>query len=171
MYDLAVDFLDAITLAMETTPAGAPDASYIVLGEPAWASSCAQAVVQIGMLGEGATSPSSPPEATGQRFERGRVNLVTLVGYAMRCQPILEGNGQNVQLPTTADLQAAAKKGYEDGWAIWNYITRLLRKDELFEGPCSIDHFDGGTPFTPEAGLGGWKFVMRVELQGYDPTP
>lgn len=171
MFDLAQEFLDAVTEAMETTPAGAPDASYVVIGNPAWADFCSQAVVTIPTLTEGGTSPSTPTEVTGQRFETGRVNLVGLTAYAMRCQPITEGNGNTIRLPTPTELTAAAKAAYEDGWAIWNYVTRLLRKNELFEGPCSIDHFDGGQAFTPEAGLGGWRFNMRVELQGYDPTP
>jgi hypothetical protein len=171
MYDLAVDFLNAVVSAMATTDEGIVGlTSYVTLGEPALASDCDQAIVQIAGLGEGATSPTTPPEVTGMRHSRGRLNLVGLAAYALRCSPITEGNSQVPMLPSFASLQQTAKIGYEDGWAIWNWITRAIDKGTLFDGPCSVVHFGGGIPFTPEAGLGGWLFRIRVELQGYDPT-
>ena len=172
MFDLAVDFLDAVVAAMATTEEGiAGLSSYVTLGQPALASDCDQAIVQVVGLGEGATSPTTPPEATGMRHSRGRLNLVTFTAYALRCSAITRGNGQVVELPSFAELQEVAKIGYEDGWAIWNYVTRAIDRGTLFGGPCSVVHFDGGIPFTPEAGLGGWLFTIRVELQGYDPAP
>lgn len=171
MYDLAVDFLDAVVSAMATTDEGIDGlTSYVTLGEPALASDCDQAIVQITGLGEGATSPTTPPEVTGTRHSRGRLNLVGMTAYALRCSPITEGSGQVVQLPSFASLQETAKIGYEDGWAIWNWVNRAINSESLFNGPCTVVHFDGGIPFTPEAGLGGWLFRIRVELNGYDPT-
>lgn len=172
MYDLAVDFLAAVVAAMGTTEDGIDGlSSYVTLGEPALALDCDQAIVQMIGLGEGATSPTSPPEATGMRHSRGRLNLVGMRAYALRCSAITRGNNQVIELPSFDELQQVAKIGYEDGWAIWNYVTRAIDRDTLFGGPCSVVHFDGGVPFTPEAGLGGWVFTIRVELQGYDPTP
>lgn len=171
MYDLAVDLLDAVVAAMATTDTGITGlSSYVTLGAPALASDCDQAIVQVTTLGEGATSPTTPPEITGMRHLRGRLNLVGLAAYALRCSEITEGNSQVVMLPSFATLQEVAKIGYEDGWAIWNWITRAIDAGTLFGGPCSVVRFDGGVPFTPEAGLGGWLFSLRVELQGYDPT-
>jgi hypothetical protein len=61
MYDLAVDFLDAVVTAMGTTEEGIQGlSSYVTLGEPALASNCDQAIVQMIGLGEGATSPTTP---------------------------------------------------------------------------------------------------------------
>ena len=172
MYDLAVDFLDAVVNAMATTHAGIADlTSYVTLGEPALASDCDQAIVQITGLGEGATNPTTPPEVTGIRHSRGRLNLVGMAAYALRCSAITEGNAQVVQLPSFATLQETAKIGYEDGWAIWNWINRAINSQSLFDGPCTVVHFDGGIPFTPEAGLGGWMFRIHVELNGYNPIP
>lgn len=172
MFDLAVDLLNAVVAAMATTEEGVVGlTSYVTLGEPALASDCDQAIVFVSGLGEGATSPTSPPEATGMRHSRGRLNLVALTAYALRCSPITTGNGQVVSLPSFAELQETAKIGYEDGWAIWNLVNRAIDDESLFGGACTVVHFDGGIPFTPEAGLGGWKFQIRVELQGYDPSP
>lgn len=173
MYDLAVELRNAVAAAMATTTAGAPDEAYETLGEPAWLDGCSQAVVQIPLLTEEVTTPTSPPPVTGMRHERGRVNLISLLAYAMRCAPVTDGNNQFLppfQAPSAATLSAIAKAGYEDGWAVWNYVNRAVRHGTLFSGPCEIVHFDGGTPYTPEAGLGGWRFALRVELNGYDPT-
>ena len=173
MYDIAVDLLGAVEAAMASTPAGAPDETYVTLGDPAWAAQCSQAVVQIPLLSEGGTNPTSPPEVTGMRHSRGRLNLVSMLAYAMRCAPVTDGNDQYLppyQAPGAATLSAIAKAGYEDGWAIWNWVNRAVLNGTLFDGPCSIVHFDGGTPYTPEAGLGGWRFAVKVELGGYDPT-
>lgn len=171
MYDLATEFLGAVTAAMATTEEGIDGlTSYVVLGEPALASDCDQAIVQVFGLGEGATGPSTPPEVTGIRHSRGRLNLVGMTAYALRCSPITQTNGGVVQLPSFAALQQTAKIGYEDGWAIWNLVNRAINSESLFNGPCTVVHFDGGIPFTPQAGLGGWLFKIRVELNGYDPT-
>lgn len=170
MYDLAVDFLAAVVAAMGTTEEGVTGLnSYVTLGEPALASDCDQAIVQVAGLGEGATNPSTPPEATGMRHSRGRLNLVGLTAYALRCSAITRGGGQVVELPTFAELQQVAKIGYEDGWAIWNLVNRAIADESLFGGSCVVVHFDGGIPFEPQAGLGGWLFRIRVELGGYDP--
>lgn len=171
MYELGTELLEAVVAAMSTTDEGVAGlTSYVVLGEPALASDCDQAIVQITGLGEGATNPSTPPEATGIRHSRGRLNLVGLAAYALRCSAITENNSQTVMLPSFASLQQTAKIGYQDGWAIWNLINRAINSESLFNGPCTVVHFDGGIPFTPQAGLGGWLFRIRVELNGYDPT-
>jgi len=170
MYDLATELLEAVIAAMATTEEGIANlSSYVALGEPALASNCDQAIVQLTGLGEGATNPTTPTEVTGIRHSRGRLNLVGLAAYALRCQPITENNSQTTMLPSFETLQEYAKISYEDGWAIWNLINRAINSESLFNGPCTIVHFDGGIPFTPQAGLGGWLFRLRVELNGYDP--
>jgi hypothetical protein len=173
MWQLAVELTNAVADAMATTDAGAPDTTYQTLGAPAFLDGCAQAAVEIPLLSEGATNPMTPPESTGMRHQRGRLNLVSMVAYAIRCIPVTDANGQMLpqfQSPSPATLSAIAKAGYEDGWAIWNWVNHAIRNGSLFGGPCSVVHFDGGIPYAPEAGLGGWRFAVRVELDGYDPT-
>ena len=166
MYDLANDYLTAVVAAMETTDAGGPDRYAVVLGDPVFDTLCAQAFVSVPTLTEGNTGPNSPPEATGNRTLRGRLNLVGMTAWAVRCISVQNGN----RAVTDEQFGADAKAGYEDGWAIWNYVTRAINVDTLFSGPCSVNHFDGGAAITPSGGLGGWRFTIRVELQGYDPT-
>ena len=166
MYDLAAEFLAAVVAAMATTDAGAPDRSYISLGEPVFDTLCAQAIVHVGGSTEGATGPSSPPEGLGLRHSRGRINLIAMTAWALRCVSIQDG-----QVPVTdAQFSADAKAGYEDGWAIWNYINRAIDSESLFGGACADVHMDGGLAITPSGGLGGWRFMIRAELSGYDPT-
>lgn len=170
MFDLANEYLGALVAAMSTTEAGAPDRSFVSLGSPAWETSCAQAAVQVLVLTEEGTRDTAPAGQTGRRISRGRVNLVGMVGYAIRCIQASQGNNQAYLPPSDDQLTAEAKAAHEDGWAVWNYVTRANLAGNLFNGPCEIVHFDGGAPVTPAGGLGGWQFTMRVELGGYDPT-
>jgi hypothetical protein len=169
LFDLAADLNTVIEQAMATTPGGAPDRSYVSLGQPAWDTMCSYAVTQVPVLAEGQTAPTSPAEATGLRYLRGRVNLATLTGYAIRCIQVSDGNQQPYSAPSDAQLTADARQAYEDGWAIWNLLTRLAVDGELFQAPCGIIHFDGGQAVAPAGALGGWQFTLRVEVPGYDP--
>lgn len=167
MYDLATELLAVLVTAMTSTAAGTPNRDFVALGDPVFDTLCAQAIVNIPELGEGTTGSTTPAEATGMRHSRGRVNLVTMNAWALRCVSFQNGN-----VPVSdAQFDADALAGYEDGWAIWNYVTRLINAGELFSGPCGIVHFDGGIAVTPAGGLGGWRFACRVELGGYNPLP
>lgn len=169
MYELAESYLHAIVAAMTTTDAGAPDRAFVATDTPVFEGYCAQAAVYIPTLTEEVTGPLAPSGQVGQRFHRGRVNLVAMTGYAVRCADISEGNQQGYQPPFDATLNAQARAIYQDGWAIWNYVTTLLRDDLLFSGPCGITHFDQGKPLTTAGGQIGWQFAIRVELNGYVP--
>lgn len=169
MYELADSFLQAIVAAMTTTTAGAPDRAFIAPDTPVFETECGQAAVYIPTLSEEATSPLTPGGQVGQRFHAGRVNLVGMIGFAVRCAEISEGNQLPYQPPFNATLNGQAQAVYEDGWAIWNYVTALLNQKKLFQGPCGITHFDLGKPYIDEGGLMGWQFDIRVELNGYVP--
>lgn len=169
MADLAAELLEAVVAAMTETAAGAPDRSFVSLGAPAWETGCAQACVQVLTLTEEGTRDLSPAMQPGLRHARGRVNLVGMVAYAVRCITVSEDNQQVYEPPSDATLTEEAKAAYEDGWAIWNYVTEAIRLNLLFDGPCGDVHFDLGTPVTPQGGLGGWQFTCRAELGGYRP--
>lgn len=169
MYEVAVAYRDLIVAAMTSTEAGAPDRAFVAPDQPVFETQCAQAAVYIPSLTEGGTGPAGPPEQIGQRFHRGRVNLVGMIGFAVRCGDISEGNSAVYQPPFDATLNAQAKAIYEDGWAIWNYVTALLNENRLFSGQCGITHFDLGKPLTTAGGQIGWQFAIRVELPGYKP--
>lgn len=169
MYDLAVDLLDAVVAAMGTTIGGPPNRKFVSLGPPAWETSCAQAAVQVLGLTEEGTRDTSPAMQTGFRHARGRVNLVGLTAFAVRCIQASQDNSQNYMPASDAQLSVEARAAYEDGWAIWNHVTQLIKHDLLFSGPCGDVHFDGGVPLPPAGGLGGWQMTFRVELGGYVP--
>ena len=171
LYDLATELLEAIVAAMATTEAGAPPMQYIALGAPAFGpESCDQAVVGEIALSEGNTSPTQPSEITGQRFRYGRLNVANMTAYAMRCMFVSQQNQVPYAGLTVADLDAASSQGYQDMWAIWNYVNYAIRNGTLFGGTCSIVHFRAAPSYTPEAGLGGSKFTVGIQLDGYDAT-
>lgn len=171
LFQMAEDYRVAVADAMGTTDAGPPDRSWVSLGAPAWETQCSQAVVQIVTLNEESTRDLSPGMQTGLRHFRGAVNLVGLIGYAIRCITVTDNNMQGYSPPTDAELSADAKAGYDDGWAVWNHVKRAINKGTLFPngGPVLDAHFDLGMPVTPMGGLGGWQFSLRVELGGYVP--
>lgn len=170
MADLAGAYLQAVVAAMTSTPAGAPDRAYVYPDQaPEFYTECSQAVVSIPALIEEQTSPLSPAPVTGQRFRYGRLNLVTMTGYAIRCVDVSEGNLEPFQPLSDATLNAQSRAMYEDGWALWQTVTELLRTGLLFGGLCSIVHFDLGRPVRPLGGLAGWSLTLRAELAGYVP--
>jgi hypothetical protein len=168
MYDLATAYLDAIVAAMDSTDTGPPDRAFVAPGQPTFETQCDQAAVWIPNLTEGATSPTQPSEITGQRSRYGRVNLVALTGYAIRCASVSE-NTQIYEPLTDTTLNSQARAVYQDGWSVWNWITQLIRTQQLFGGTCGIQHFDRGSPYQTEGGLAGWQFQLRVQLDGYKP--
>jgi hypothetical protein len=168
MYDLASGYLEAIVAAMDSTDTGAPQRAFVAPGQPVFETQCDQAAVYVPSLSDGATTPTQPPEITGQRSRYGRVNLVGLTGYAIRCAAV-SGSPNMYEALSDSTLSVQAKAVYEDGWAIWNWVNQLIRNDLLFGGTCGIAHFDRGSPYLTEGGLTGWQFQMRVQLDGYKP--
>lgn len=169
MYEVAVAYRDLIVAAMTSTEAGAPDRAFVAPDQPVFETQCAQAAVYIPSLTEGGTGPAGPPEQIGQRFHRGRVNLVGMRGYAIRCAAISENNQAPYEPLLDTTLDAQAKAVYEDGWAVWNYLNAALNANLVFGGQCGIVHFDPASPYAEEGGLMGWQFPIRVELTGYIP--
>lgn len=168
--DLASQFLQAVVAAMTSTEAGAPARAYVYPDQaPEFYTECSQAVVCVPALTEGQTSPTTPAEVTGRRFHYGRINLVAMTGYAIRCVAVSEGNRQPFKPLTDATLNAQSKILYQDGWALWQTVTKLLQDDLLFEGLCTNVHFDLGRPVRPLGGLAGWSFTLRAQLSGYVP--
>lgn len=171
MFDLADLFKQAIEAAMTSTTAGAPQRAYVYPdASPEFYTECSQAVVCIPALTEEQTSPVAPVAVTGRRFHFGRMNLVTLNGYAIRCVAVSEGNQQQFRPLSDATLNTQSRIMYEDGWALWETMTELLKPPEsIMGGICSDVHFDLGRPVRPLGGLAGWSMTLRAWLQGYVP--
>lgn len=160
LFELATELLAAGDDALASTDAGAPATTYISPGVPTYDYTCDTLAVYVGGLTEEATSPLNPTPSTGWRHRRGRINLAGLTIVSARC-------GITTVEPTAAQITAAAKANYDDGWALWNVITQKIRDDDLFGGSCADVHFDGGLSLTPQAGLVLWQMNLRVEIGGY----
>ena len=162
--DLADAFLTVCETALATTASGIPDPSYVYPTEPV-IDCCPSLIVWVSGLSEESTSPLSPAAASGHRAAFGRVNLVGLVVWALRCAPEENKDG-SVDL---LEIGRAAVEVQEDGWALWNGIYRALI-DGTFEGLCNTVHFDRAVPMREQGGCVGWEFRLRAELDGF-PAP
>lgn len=170
LYQIAYQFLQAVVAAMTSTDAGAPARAYVYPDQsPEFYTECSQAAVSVPGLDEGGTSPTTPTEVTARRFHFGRINYVAMTGYAVRCVSFSEGDQEPFQPLSDATLNAQARAMQQDGWALWQTVTKLLQDDLLFEGLCSNTHFDLGRPVRPLGGLAGWSFTIKTQLSGYIP--
>ena len=160
LFDMAVDLLAVCDDALTSTEAGAPAMTYVSPGVPTFDYACDTLAVYVPSLTEESTSPLNPAPSSGWRHRRGRVNLAGFTVVSARC-------GVTSANPTAQQLTAAAKKNYEDGWAIWNVITQRIKDGTLFGGSCADVHYDGGLSLTPQAGLVLWQMTLRAEIGGY----
>ncbi len=156
---LAQTVLTVAEGCLATTTAGTPARSFYAPGAPPW-DCCPALCVYVSRLSEEVTSPFSPPIATGHRTQFGRLNLVTLVVLATRC---------DTESLDAAEIEAVADMVQEDGWALWNGFYDAIRDGE-FQDECSDIHFDLGqaVPASPtqRGGCVGWQFTFRAQLGG-----
>lgn len=166
LFDLAREFLDACKHAVEFSPGGPIERAYVSPGPPPF-DCCDQLTVHVIGPAQSDTSPLSPTLAPGQRINvQGYVNLVTLAATVLRCVPVIEGT----VLPTIEALEDSAANTIGDVWAMWNHVRSAVRNGILFSYPDTRREVEM-TPPTPvpiEGGAGGWVFMVRVRLDGYD---
>jgi hypothetical protein len=157
------ELLDACVAALDTTDAGAPDYRCLSPGLPA--IDCPEGLwVHIAGLAEENTQPGTPSPVTGRRTRFGQLILATLIVTATRCMP------GDQTIPSAADLGAVYTKTSQDMWAIWNHLYRLIRDGQIFDGNCSVNHFDVGAPLGISGGSAGWTFQVRPQIDGYIPA-
>jgi hypothetical protein len=160
--DYGQELLDACLAALATTDAGAPAYRCLSPGLPAF--DCPEGVwVWVGGIGEEATQPGSPAPVTGRRTQFGQLILATLLVSVTRCIP------ESSPLPPVDVLQAVYRQVNQDVWAIWNHLFHLIREGQIFDGACSINHFDVGAPLATSGGSAGWTFQVRPQINGYIP--
>lgn len=159
-YELSQAFLNVCEEALATTAGGTPTLSYIYPVQPP-IDCCPALIVFMGSLTEETTSPFSPPAATGHRASYGRLNLVGLTVWCLRCAPQVNQDG-SVDL---AEIASVAQVVQQDGWALWCGIYDAIR-DERFLDICSAVHFDRSRPIREQGGCLGWEFSIRAELGG-----
>lgn len=158
------ELLDACVAALDTTAAGVPDYTCLSPGLPAF--DCPEGLwVWVGGIGEENTQPGSPAPITGRRTQFGQIILATLLVSVTRCMP-----GEQ-PIPTADEISAVYRKVNQDVWAIWNHIFHLISTGGIFDGKCSINHFDVGAPLAISGGSAGWTFQVRPQINGYTPIP
>jgi len=159
-YELSQAFLGVCEDALASTAGGIPDLSYIYPVSPP-VDCCPALIVWMNSLSEETTSPFSPPAATGHRASFGRLNLVGLTVWILRCSPPINQNG-SIDL---TEIAYTAQVVQQDGWALWCGIYDAIR-DNRFLDICSAVHFDRSMPLREQGGCLGWSFSIRAELGG-----
>lgn len=159
-YELSQAFLSVCEDSLAPTAGGIPDPSYIYPVAPP-IDCCPALVVFMGALTEETTSPFSPPAATGHRAAYGRLNLVGLTVWCLRCAPRVNADG-SVDLTEIAHVAQVVQ---QDGWGLWCGIYDAIR-DNRFLDICTAVHFDRARPIREQGGCLGWEMSIRAELGG-----
>ena len=162
-YLLSQQFLGVCETALAATTDGAPVLSYVYPVEPV-IDCCPALIVFLSGLTEETTSPLTPPAATGLRAAFGRLNLLTLNAWILRCAPRTNADGS----VDVVEIERVAEQVQQDAWALWNGIYRAVREG-TFEDTCSDVHYGPSRPIREQGGCLGWAFTIRAELGGFAP--
>ena len=162
-YLLSQQFLGVCETALAATTDGTPALSYVYPVETV-IDCCPALIVFMSGLTEETTSPLTPPAAAGLRAAFGRLNLVTLNAWILRCAPRTNADGSI----DVTEIEGVAEQVQQDAWALWNGIYRAVR-DGTFEDTCSDVHFGPSRPIREQGGCLGWAFTIRAELGGFAP--
>ena len=170
LYQMASEYLAAVTDALLTTDAGLPDlegVAVVPFVSPSLPSlDCpAQVTVHVQTIGMENTSPSTPLTDLGHRAATRFMVIATFVATVVRCQPTPAGI--DAILPPSADIEAAARRSLQDVWAIWNMLSTRARNGAIFSTPCAPLYIDTPVPVTPQGASAGWAFQIRAQIDGY----
>lgn len=164
LYDLAQATLTVARTCLATTTAGTPAVYYVSPGSQPAFDCCPALIVTAAGLSEESTSPLDIT-AQGHRAAYGRLNLATLVVWALRCAPTVDTHGSVL----STDIEAVAEAVMEDAWALWCGFYHAVQNG-TFEDKCADVHFDRGLPIQEQGGCVGWFFTLRAQLDGI-PNP
>ena len=171
LYGAAETLLSLAANAVATTPGGPIDYRAIIQGLPVF--DCPPAIyVSAGQVVIGDTLPLSPSLNPLQRITHfGIVDLPVFAITVIRCVSTITRSGNNILLPSAAELSEDAYICYADLWAVWNALVHAHHDGTLFQRPSRSREFgiDGAQPVRTEGGAGGWVIQVRFQLDGYDP--
>ena len=136
LYDLAQATLTVARTCLATTTAGTPAVYYVSPGSQPAFDCCPALIVTAAGLSEESTSPLDIT-AQGHRAAYGRLNLATLVVWALRCAPTVDTHGSVL----STDIEAVAEAVMEDAWALWCGFYHAVQNG-TFEDKCADVHFD-----------------------------
>lgn len=93
----------------------------------------------------------------------GFTNRAAIVACTLlRCVPTIDSDGDQPVIPTTVELEAAARMVLEDAQAMFNALVIGQANGEL--GGCQTMSFDSWTPEGPEGGVGGGTLRVRLGI-------
>jgi len=149
IYERARTVLDAVVTGFAVDGVALPERQYVANG--AVAADCEQLVVQVarifrGLPGgtEGGTSPCHGP-----------VSMDVDV-HLLRCVPTIEGEGEDVSLPSAVELEASGEELLRDAEILRRSIKPLVDCRSIVLGNL--------VPYGPEGGLGGWTYRLVVQI-------
>lgn len=161
LHALAVELLEASVIALDTIPTfapglvGAPERSYVSLGEPA-ADCCPQLTVHISAINE------APIEATSYAW----LNYVSFIVTIFRCSPSGTDSKTGWVPPAVVALEDTAAQGNADAWALWIHLHNRVEQRLLFDR-CKKTFWDGVRALPVQGGCAGWVLGVRASLDGY----
>jgi len=170
LYALASEYLVACAAGLALTPGGEPDYQAIWPGPPSFDCASSSLLVYVGAANVADTYPLQPPLQPMQRISTtGQVDLIALTAVVLRCVPGIEDDGQNLLLPSTDKISAAAAICYADLWGVWNYLKNQFRAGLLFASQSNRREFqfDPAIPVQSQGGVAGWSIPIRIQLGGY----
>lgn len=155
------DILDAIEAGWPAEAEPLPELKYVANGAVAWDGCELLAVSLVRTL----PTPDGDPTFEGMtRF----TSLVALRGAAidiflLRCVPDVSVNGDQIVMPTPADVEASAAIILADAQALENVIVSASQTGEL--PGCSTLTLENWTAAGPEGGMGGGVLRIRFGLR------
>lgn len=156
----------------QETDEGSPERRFVSPGVPPW--DCPeQLTVHVGgpYIAETNAGRGGPLTPGHRIADAGVLTLVQMTVTILRCLPTVTSEGDVIEFPAPADLDAAAAVVNRDLWAIWNFLVDRKRTGELFGGDCREFSLDPASSIGSQGGAGGWQIPVRVHLGGYRPEP
>lgn len=156
---LLVDAVDALSL----TDAGTPPLALVYPGPPP-ADECNMVTVHWSTITHG----TAPGEATFDAYHRTNVwlNLVVFTITSFRCDGKIP-NGKTH--PNPSDIALAAKRVADDAWALNSYISRQVKRGQLFGPfPCNEILIGPAQQLTGLGGIVGCTMTIAADIPGFD---
>lgn len=160
IYELARQTLDAVVDRWDVSATALPAKQYVSNGVVIW-DSCEQVAVEVertfGIDGNVATEVIG-----GDGVPLSAMRAVGVVVWVIRCVHDIDAEGENIIIPTAAEMEADAEVLLADPTAVTNAIVAAYKAGEL--GVCQGVALEGGQSQGPEGGYAGWAVRLRLAL-------
>lgn len=159
IYTLARATLDAVIDRWDGGAEPLPERQYVSNGIVIW-DSCEQVAVEVETT-FGIDGNVANEIIDGSGVPVWSLRAVGLVVWIIRCVHDIDVVGENVIIPTAAEMEADAQILLADPTAIVNAIVAAQKAGDL---PCQSVAFERGQMQGPEGGYAGWAVRVRIAL-------